>query len=144
MWHSGNGGWAKRSVPTIGFAGSITIAYCGMMVGTAQERLCPPYDSAEIEKPADADGDQCGADHIDDEGKTDGRMQRRGHWPVGAVGIAVDDDLLIEVAVRIQSVGQANANQKDAEQADAEESQQPEQQHRKDADKEDRQQRQQQ
>src|ERR1700710_657189 len=141
MWHSGNVGWAKRSVPTIGFAGSIYIAYCGMMVGTAQERLCPPYDSAEIEKAAHTDGDQRGADHIDDESKTDSRMQSRGHGPAGAVGIAVDDDLLIEVAVGVQPVGEANANQQDAEQADTEKSQEPEQQHRKDADKEDRQQR---
>src|SRR5216684_2891641 len=30
-------GWAKRSVPTI-------VARIGRLVGTAQRRLCPPYD----------------------------------------------------------------------------------------------------
>src|ERR1700712_905104 len=100
--------------------------------------------STEIEETAYTDSDQCGANHIDDQGKTDGRMQSRGHRPVGAVGIAVDDDLLIEVAAGVEPVGQANADQQNAEQADTEKSQEPEQQHRKDADKEDRQQRQQQ
>src|SRR4051812_38576397 len=59
------------------------------------------------------------------------------------VGIAVNDDLLTEIAAGVQPVGEADADQQDAEQADAGKAEQAEQQHREDAEDENRQQRQQ-
>src|SRR5437879_6182883 len=63
---------------------------------------------------------------------------------LGAARIALDDDMLIEIVVRIQRVGQGRADQEDAEQAETGKPQQRHQQYRKHADQENRQQRKQQ
>ena len=53
----------------------------------------------------------------------------------------MDDDLLVEMTLRLQAVGEAGANQENAEQNEAGKTQEAEQQHWKCADKKDRQQR---
>ena len=59
---------------------------------------------------------------------------------LGPARIAVDDDVLIEIAVRLERIGQAGADQENAEQAKSGEPQQRQDQHRKQAGQEDRQQ----
>src|SRR3954454_18933592 len=92
-------GWPKRSVPIKGRP-HLYIAYCGMTVGTAQERLCPPCGSVEPEKAAHADRNQRRADHIHRQRETRRRMQIACvHGAVITVGRTVHDDLLVEIAV---------------------------------------------
>src|SRR6202790_2461651 len=69
--------------------------------------------SGEIEtEKADQSGDrQSGTRHVHKGRETNGRMQiRRLNRPFRPSRIAVDDDLLIEVAIRLQPVGQADTN----------------------------------
>jgi hypothetical protein len=60
-----------------------------------------------------------------------------------SAGITVDDDLLIVIAIGVQPVGQAGANQENAEKDETGKAEERQKQHRKYADKKDRQQRQQ-
>src|SRR5260370_5857831 len=98
-----------------------------------------------IEQAGDAHDDQDGAGYLHGGRRTDGRMHRRGVDRLfGSLGIALDDNVLVEIAVRVQRIRQTSEDQQDAEQAETGKSQQRQDQHGKQPDQEDRQQRQQQ
>jgi hypothetical protein len=104
------------------------------------QRLLPLAEKAEYSHDY-----QSGADHVNDGRETSCRMQIRSlNGSFRSARIAVDDDLPIEIAIGLQPVSQASADQESAEDDETGKPQENQQQHRKYAEKKDRQQRQQQ
>jgi hypothetical protein len=98
--------------------------------------------SSEVESAEQSRDDQSHTCHRHDGRETIARTQiRRVDSPLRSMRVALDDNLSIEITVRVQPFGQTNADQKQADQAKASKPQEGKQQHRNHAEKEDRQQR---
>jgi len=70
----------------------------------------------EIEEAEYSRDDKSSADHVNDCRETNCRMQIRSlNGAFCSPRIAVDDDLLIEIAIGLQPVGQASADQENSE-----------------------------